>query len=297
MREIIVHQYNAFTTDVTKGNPAGVVLQKDVRTEEQMQEIAAKVGFSESVFILPSEVCDLKLRYFTPGHEVDLCGHATIASIYALKTRGLLPKDRSEITIETRAGHLPIGIIEQDDQVYITMRQNPPQFQLFQGSLPKLMAAVGLQEQDIHPNLPVMYGSTGAWTLLIPIQKLSALTKMKPHNHQFPNILREMPRVSVHPFCLETTDSVADLRGRHFLSPYSGTVEDPVTGTASGVMGAYYQKYIRQTADAVQLTIEQGYEMKREGFVRVAVGQVQSAQKIEISGTAVYVREIVVQVK
>src|SRR5258708_2019521 len=100
---MIVHHYNAFTTDTTKGNPAGLVFQADDLTTAEMQELAYRVGFNETTFVCRSAVADIRLRFFTPGYEMPLCGHATIASFYALKTRGLLGStdDPLQLTQET----------------------------------------------------------------------------------------------------------------------------------------------------------------------------------------------------
>ena len=81
MKEIKVSIIEAFAKQVKMGNPAGVIFDADSLSESQMQNIAKIVGFNESVFILKSAVADMKLRYFTPNHEMNLCGHATIASI------------------------------------------------------------------------------------------------------------------------------------------------------------------------------------------------------------------------
>ncbi len=61
---------------------------------------------------------------------------------------------------------------------------------------------------------------------------------MKPKTNLFPSILKEVPNASIHPFCLETKKQHTHIHARHFSSPYSGTIEDPATGTTSGVMGA-----------------------------------------------------------
>lgn len=70
------------------GNLAGVVVEGNQFSELEMQAIAKQVGFNETAFALKSNKADLRLRYFTPGHEMNLCGHATMATIYALKTKG-----------------------------------------------------------------------------------------------------------------------------------------------------------------------------------------------------------------
>jgi PhzF family phenazine biosynthesis protein len=289
---INVYHYDAFSTIPNQGNPAGVVLDGGQLTEKQMLAIAKQVGFNETAFPMHSDIADLRIRFFTPGHEINLCGHATMATIYALATRGLLG-DRTELTIETLAGVLPIRLHRgEEDELRITMKQAAPQFRPFNGSLAELAQSIGIKEHEIDAGLPTMYGSTGTWTLLVSVTSLAACERMKPNNERFPTILQEMPRASVHPFCLETYDSAAHMHARHFSSPFSGTIEDPVTGTASGVMGAYYAQYIRPEP-LLNLIVEQGQEIGRNGRVEV---RVTNGSDVEITGTAVYVREFEVQI-
>src|SRR5690625_40833 len=242
MKSIKVYHYDAFSREPHRGNPAGIVLHGDELTNKEMQEVAFKVGFNETAFPIKSDVADVRIRFFTPGHEMNLCGHATMATVYALKSKGVLG-DKAELTIETNAGILPIKMNETvDGEILITMKQASPQFKEFTGSKEDLAKSIGLKESDLHADLPILYGSTGTWTLLVPIKQLDAFQKMEPNNKQFPEVLKEIPKSSVHPFCLETYDSNADMHARHFSSPYSGTMEDAVTGTASGVMGAFYAR-------------------------------------------------------
>ncbi|KKI93323.1 isomerase [Bacillus sp. SA1-12] len=292
MKPVKVYHYDAFSKEPNKGNPAGVVFNGDDLTEEEMQEIALKVGFNETSFPVKSAIADFRIRYFTPGHEMNLCGHATMATVFALKTRGLLG-DKTDFTIETKAGVLPIKLhAAAGNETYITMKQASPQFKKFNGSKEELAAAIGLTKQDLDGELPILYGSTGTWTLLIPIKTLEAFKKMKPNNKLFPTILKEMPKASIHPFCLETYDPHADMHARHFSSPYSGTIEDAVTGTASGVMGAYYAKYINtQFEKSLNLIVEQGHEIEKDGRVMVQVFKTNDNYDIEITGNAVFVKE------
>ena len=100
MKTINVFHYDAFTNKPNMGNPAGIVLEADGLTEEEMQIIAEKVGYNETTFVLSSEVGDIRMRYFTPGFEMDLCGHGTVGTLYALREKGLL-EEKSNLTIET----------------------------------------------------------------------------------------------------------------------------------------------------------------------------------------------------
>src|SRR5690606_33774243 len=113
----------------------------------------------------------------TPGHEMNLCGHATMATIYALKTKGILG-DKTNLTIETKAGVLPIRITTSNDELHITMRQAAPQFQEFHESLRELAHSMEIEEEDLATDLPTLYGSTGTWTLLVPIKSLAAFKRM-----------------------------------------------------------------------------------------------------------------------
>ena len=283
-----IYKYEAFTDKAGMGNPAGVVFECDDLTEDEMQKAAGKIGFNETVFLIASKEADIKMRYFTPGHEMNLCGHATIAGVKAL-----FEKENKKIkTVETLSGIIDVNMeVQNTGKTFISMKQLPAQFEEFKGDKAKLAEEIGITEKDIDDDLPIMYGSTGIWTLLIPIKKLDIFSKMKPENKRFPEVLTQKPRASVHPFCLETYDKNADMHGRHFSSPFSGTVEDPVTGTASGVMGAYYISFIK-SLDEKNIAVEQGQEIGKSGMIYVKVKKEYGNLNVEIKGEAVYAGEI-----
>ncbi|EOP11688.1 MULTISPECIES: PhzF family phenazine biosynthesis protein [unclassified Bacillus (in: firmicutes)] len=294
MKNINVFHYDAFTNKQNMGNPAGIVLDADGLTEEEMQRIAEKVGFNGTSFVLYSEVADIRMRYFTPGFEMDLCGHGTVGTIYALRERGLL-EEKTNLTIETKAGVLPIQIgVNEKGETFIKMRQAVPKFKDFTGSKEELAHSIGLNVNDLDVSLPIVYGSTGNWTVIVPIKNLDACERMKPNTDAFPSVLKEIPNASIHPVCLETYDEKVQMHGRHFSSAYAGTIEDPVTGTASGVMGAYYATYLDKNFDhELELIVEQGQEINKDGRVTVYVTKhVENDNlQIDIAGTAVYVKE------
>src|SRR5258708_25534583 len=107
-----VLHYDAFAPRPGMGNPAGVVLDAGDLSDAVMQAIARAVGFNETAFVLPSTIADLRLRYFTPGHEVDLCCHATVGSFVALHQHGRLPSVGfpRRRTVETDACLLPLTV-------------------------------------------------------------------------------------------------------------------------------------------------------------------------------------------
>ncbi len=292
MKEVKAYYYEAFTDLPGKGNPAGVVFDADLLTEVEMQTVAMKIGFNETVFLFKSDKADLRLRYFTPGHEMNLCGHGTIASIYGLMEQNNTTTSQN-ITIETLAGILQVHYDHELREVCMT--QAPAEFMDFEGDVDLLAASIGITPEDIDENYPIVYGSTGIWTLIVPIKMVETFLRMIPDNKQFPELLGQMQTASVHPICLETYDKTCSMHGRHFSSPRSGTVEDPVTGTASGVMGAYYITQINKINQA-ELKVEQGYEIGRKGIVRVFATKINDKVDISISGRAVYVDDIMIEI-
>jgi PhzF family phenazine biosynthesis protein len=291
IRTINVAYYEAFSELPGKGNPAGVVLDADDLTEEEMQCIAKKVGFNETVFLSKSDKADFRLRYYTPSHEMNLCGHGTVASIIGLMEREKITNSK-DIQIETLAGILQIHYDAERQEV--RMEQAPAEFMRFQGDVDRLAASIGIIREDIDSSLPIVYGSTGIWTLILPIRSVATFLRMKPNNKVFQEILTQIPVASVHPICMETYDKTCRMHGRHFSATRSGTVEDPVTGTASGVMGAYYIEYVKPSNKA-DIIIEQGYEIGKNGLVRVFAKRVGTQIEVSIAGKAVYVRDMAIE--
>ena len=284
----MVAYYEAFTDIPGRGNPAGVVFDGDALTEDEMQRIAREVGFNETAFILSSTSADLRLRFFTPGHEMNLCGHGTVASVYGYMEKNKVSSSK-DIRIETLAGILRVHYDYEHKEV--KMEQAPAVFQPFNGDMDRLVASIGIVREDIDQSLPVVYGSTGIWTLIIPIKQVETFLRMKPNNKEFQEILTEIPTASLHPICLDTYDKTCSMHGRHFSASRSGTIEDPVTGTASGVMGAYYIEYVKR-CDQAELLIEQGYEIGRKGLVRVSIQRKDEQIHVNIAGKAVFIREM-----
>lgn len=165
------------------GNPAGVLLDADGLGEAAMQAIAHAVGFNETAFVLPSARADLRLRYFTPGHEVDLCGHATVGTFVLLHQRGRLPGAGfpRRLTLETAAGLLPVTVeAGAAAEPIVVMAQAPARFLDCDGRHAQLARVLGIAPDDLHPDWPVRYGSTGLWTLVVPVRGLDAIRRMKP---------------------------------------------------------------------------------------------------------------------
>ena len=122
MKKIRLYQVDSFTTDVFRGNPAGVVPGADGLTEAQMQAIAREMNNSETAFALPPTAADHEVwvRFFTPTTEVPSCGHVTIAAHYVRAWEMGLPSCRA---IQNIGAAFPVDIIREEDDYRIAMTQ------------------------------------------------------------------------------------------------------------------------------------------------------------------------------
>ena len=90
--KVKVLKINAFTDKPDGGNPAGVLLNSPDLSDKQMANISKELNVSETAFVFPSDKADFKVRFFPPEIEVDLCGHAIIATFFTMGLKGLFSK-------------------------------------------------------------------------------------------------------------------------------------------------------------------------------------------------------------
>ncbi len=276
--KIEIYQIDAFTKDIFGGNPAGVIFNDELN-ETEKQLIAREMNISETAFISSSQIADFKLQWFTPANEVNLCGHATIASLHFLFEKGLAGNDQP-ITFETRS-----GIIKCIVHAGKYLMQIPiPQLYNFEGQKDEILDALGIDRIDVS-DLPFILLSNRY--LFIQINSLKALWNIKPdfkRLKQLSLIKKDFSDVAV--FTTETVDksSYAHLR---FFAPVDGIDEDPVTGSACGPLLLVMLKLglIKNYEDDKIVFFEQGDVLNRKGRVGVHYNSLQN--ELYISGKAV----------
>jgi PhzF family phenazine biosynthesis protein len=271
---------DAFTDDPLAGNVAGVVPDAAGLDADRMRRIAAELGASETAFLTPvagdgdGDAADRRIRYFTPTDEVDLCGHATIASYASLFADGAI--DAGEHVLRTNVGDLPITVAESGR---VWMRQEPPTVDPIDPAdldADRLGSALGIDPaalRDVGADLPVAVASTGLPFLIVPVNFLERLGEADPDMRAVEELSAEFDAAGVYAFTFDALEADSTLHGRAF-APAVGVPEDPVTGTASGAVGGYLRAVDAFEGDfPEEIRCEQGHFVDRPGYVRVRVAE------------------------
>jgi PhzF family phenazine biosynthesis protein len=253
-----IYVVNAFTARGKNGNPAGVMLQADGLDEQDMLAIAAKAGLSETAFISRSDHATRKVRFFTPTTEVDLCGHATIATWSLLHKLGEI--SAGTYTQETKAGLLKVTI-HNDGLVF--MEQTAAVF--FDEIKPAEIAdMLDSKAGDFHRSLRPQIVSTGIKDLLVPVIDKSVLGRLRPNLNAIADFSRRHDISGFHVVALlEDEQSVASARN---FAPADGIPEECATGTSKGALLCYLKKEgILSGQDVYR--IEQGEAMGQLSYI------------------------------
>jgi PhzF family phenazine biosynthesis protein len=217
MRTFIV---DAFTNKPYTGNPAGVCILENDIPDELKGQIAREVNHSETAFVLKNQT-GFKLRWFTPMAEVDLCGHATLASAHILYETGFVGENNT-IEFETKSGILKAKLINEKIELDF------PQLLIEQTSSNEIIE----NGFDIKPT----YVGSNHNSYLIEINSVDELKNIKPDFQILQNSDRGRFIITV-----QSTDGIFDFYSR-FFAPGVGVNEDPVTGSAHCSLAPYWSK-------------------------------------------------------
>jgi PhzF family phenazine biosynthesis protein len=276
-----IYQIDAFTKQPFNGNSAAVIFADDLPNEE-MQAIAKEMNLSETAFISSSNKADYKLKWFTPAIEVELCGHATIASLHYLTERNIIER-KSSVTFETLSGIIECRV---DNDKY-HMKLPIPDFKTFEGSYDEVANVLGIDQNDIDVRYPFILQNNG--NLFIYVRSLDALKYLKPNFKELVKLSKDNGEFSeVTVFSLETFEEENDAHLR-FFAPYYGIDEDPVTGSANGPLLLVMHKLslIEKDIENKNFTFEQGDFLGRKGRVHVCFSS--GKNELMIAGNAVTV--------
>lgn len=272
---------DAFTDKPFGGNPAGVVLLDSdaFPKDDLMLSIANELRYSETAFIRRHSAQEYTIRYFTPKSEVDLCGHATIASFFMLHQKGLAS---GQCLCHTKAGDLHIEVGEK-----VMMQMAKPRIVATLTETEEIYRALGMK--DYHPTMPVQIVYAGLPDIMIPLPSLDILKSLLPNMDAIAAITKKYDSVSFHVFAFGNDGYTAHVRD---FAPLYDIPEESATGTANASLTYYLQQCGCIGKEAVCSFI-QGEAMGRPSVV---VTRIQADGNIFVGGTAAIVAEGVLMI-
>lgn len=271
-----LYHLSAFPKTKDGGNKAGVYIKADGLTSQDMQKIAKDLGYSETAFVLESSLVDYRVRFFTPKEEVDLCGHATIATFNLLRDLNMVKT--GTIRQETKAGILKLQIL--DDLVF--MEQNKPVFEAFD-DIPGLKDS--FTSIALHPSLKPEIVSTGLRELFVPVKDKKHLDQLEPIFHKIESLSRKHKIIGIHVFAI---DDRVDAYGRNF-APLLDINEESATGTSNGALACYLYKNHIKKPDYI---FRQGYSMNQPSEIKAKI-KIKNKQidSIWVGGSAIQIKK------
>ncbi len=254
-----IYIVDAFAERPFQGNPAAVCPLERPAEPGWMQRVAAEMNLSETAFTVPG-ASGFDLRWFTPRVEVDLCGHATLATAHLLWEKRLAPAGEP-IRFRTRSGELTC--VQSDRRIELDFPAEP---ECEVAALPELAAALGAQP---------LYVGRNRFDILAEFPSEDAVRGLRPDFAQ----LEAIPARGIIATA-RSTDHRFDFVSR-FFAPAVGVNEDPVCGSAHCCLGPFWSARLNKT-DLV------GHQISARGGI---VGVRVRGARVTLCGTAVTVVE------
>jgi PhzF family phenazine biosynthesis protein len=270
-RKVQVHQVDAFTREPFTGNPTGVVLNADALSEAQMLAIARELNNAETAFILAPDADDhtVRARFFTPRSEAGFVGHATIAAQYVLSRRHDAPRWQRQ---KSKAGIVDIEVRGSNEERRIAIRRSPPPIgrELNDRERLAVLDALALASESLDTRIPPRIVGAAGTRLLIGVRGPEPLKQLKPDLARLTTLSAQIGAGGYFVFTLVSNASDHLTEARMFC-PALGIAEDPVSGNAHGLLGAYlaWLGLLTRNGERARFSGVQGYSLHRPGRVEV----------------------------
>ena len=252
----------------TGGNPAGVVLDPPVLSAEEMTRIAVRLNpLSETAFVGPPQDGVHPIRYFAPGGEVPLCGHATAAAYAVLALSGRLGELPAEVRSAAPGGDVRGRVEAEGDGVVVWLDMPVARRVDTELDVEAIAGAVGLPYEVMASRPAAAVEDVGIRVALLPVADLAALDAMRPDFHRLRALGEPHDLTVYYPFVFD--HEAGRVRARSF-APAVDIDEDPATGTAAASLGAYLARE-RLVDAAVELRIRQGEAMGYPSELRLQI--------------------------
>ncbi len=270
----VIQRFSSFSDGVLGGNPAGVCIGTAFPSPQEMQNIAADIGFSETVFAMPIDG-KWRVRYFSPEHEVPFCGHATIALGAALAEK----YGDGDFQLKLNTADISVSGKNMGDLTSATL-QSPPTYS--RAADPKIIAEIfelfGYSVDDLDSAIPCGFAQAGATHIVIALNSQETLARMS-YDLDLGRTLMNKYGLTTIAFVVAETPQRFHVRNA-FAS--GGVIEDPATGAAAAAMAGYLRDI--DWPHKGQIKIIQGENMGLRSIINMEIPS-DAGGSIKVSGT------------
>lgn len=274
-RPIRIFQVDAFTSERFTGNPAGVVLDADPLTDAEMLAIARELNNADTAFVMQpdGDDHDLRVRFFTPRTEAGFVGHATVATHFVLSSRaGLASKNGGRVRQKQKTGLADIEIRGEGSERRIAVRQPAPPLgrELNDRERLAVLDSLALSTGDVDTRCPLRIVGGSGTRLLIGVRSSELVKSLKPDFSRLTTLSAQLGAAGFFVFTMNHGFTGCLTESRMFC-PALGIPEDPVSGNAHGLLGAYLAEHglLPHTDGIAKFTGAQGHHLNRAGRVDV----------------------------
>lgn len=260
-----VLRYTAFAAEPGGGNPAGIVLDAEGMTDDEMLAVAQQVAYPETAFVVARTPGGARLRYFSPAAEVPFCGHATVATAVVLAER----EGIGARVFSTAAGDVAVdATTAPDGSVQVAMTSVEPDTRPIDPERWERLASVlGLVDGDVAEGFPVLESFAGNWHPVIVLADPELFHQFRFDPAVLAALKREYGWAGTVTVLLRTAPLEFEARN---LFPAGRITEDPATGSAAASTGAYLRA-VGAVSPGDRVVIRQGRHVGRPSVLLVDV--------------------------
>lgn len=284
MNSLQFYILDVFAEKPLAGNQLAVFISLGSIDTDEMQRLAREMNYSETTFIESAEPRDggYDVRIFTPQREVPFAGHPTLGTAYLIQQE-LIRRPVDSLVLNLKSGQISVEFGYRDAQPDVLwMLQPQPTFGLTL-DVASVCGVLGLEASDIDEGFPIQEASTGFPFIIIPLKTLDAVKRINLARDRYFQLIEQTEAKALLAFAPSTYSPENDLNVRVFAD-YYGTPEDPATGSANGSLAAYLVENRYFGSDAIDVRVEQGYEISRPSLLFLRAEKKDGQTSVRVGG-------------
>ncbi len=276
-----VEKISAFSYKNEGGNPAGVLFNNEMLSDEEMLKIAKDVNYSETAFLVKQDD-SFRIRYFSPETEIAFCGHATIASGYSIGEKFGLGK--YELILND--GTIEIEVSKNNGESFTSISSMKTDSKdVDEKYINSIIEAFSFNKEDLNSKYPIKVAFSGNNHLIIFLKDKEKLQEMK-YDFSRVKVLMEKENIVTISILWEENENLYHSRNAF---AYGGVIEDPATGSAAIALGEYLRNMGFKESGKIEIL--QGFDMKQPSQLFVSYSNIANSS-IKVSGTSRVMEEI-----